>query len=122
MCNTYMCMLIDADLITDESEDSAEYSLVSRMSQVLINAIAQNSLMIAEAVSKETFIPADIMDRIMTVDYTPLQRAEILFTALMEEVEKDAEVLYKFLAILSDLGLNRPLLITLNGFLPSTSK
>ena len=117
-----MCMLIDVDLITDESKDSAEYSLVSRMSQVLINAIAQNSLMIAEAVSKETFIPADIMDQIMTIDYTLLQRAEILFTALMEEVEKDAEVLYKFLAILSDLGLNRPLLITLNGFLPSTSK
>ena len=109
----------DADL---KKGDSAEYSLVSTMSQVITNAVARNSLRIAEAVSKKALIPADIMTKILTVDYTPLQRAEILVKALMEEMEKDAEVLHKFLAILSDLGLNRPLIITLKGFLPSTSE
>jgi hypothetical protein len=94
----------------------------SLMSQVITNAIAQNSLEIAEAVSKEALIPADIMDQILTVDYTPLQRAEILFKALMEEIEKDAQVFHKFLALLSNLGLNRPLIKTLKAFLPSTSK
>ena len=93
--------------------DSAEYSLVSLMSQVITNAIAQNSLKVAEAVSKEALIPADTMDKILTVDYTPLQRAEILFKALMEEIEKDAKVFHKFLALLSNLGLNRPLITTL---------
>ena len=99
-----------------------EYYLVLAMSQVIINAISQNSLKIAEAVSKEAFIPADTMDQILTVDYTPLQRAEILFKALTKEMEKDAKVFHKFLAILSDLGLNRPLITTLKSFLPSTGE
>ena len=92
--------------------------MVSIMSQVITNAIAQNSLTIAEAVSKEAFIPGDIMNKILAVDYTPLQRAEILFKALMEEIKKDAKVFHEFLALLSNLGLNRPLIITIKDLLP----
>ena len=114
--------MVYVDHKTGEKKDSAEYSLVSHMSPVIINAIAQNSMTIAKAVSKETLLPADIIDRIMVEDYTPQQRAEILFKALMEEIKKDAEIVYKFLAILSTLGLNRPLTMTLKGFLPLTSK
>ena len=108
--------------VDHKTGEKDEYYLVSSMSQVIINAISQNSLKIAEAVSKEAFIPADIMERLLTVDYTPLQRAEILFKALTKEMEKDAKVFHKFLAILSNLGLNRLLITTLKGFLPSTGE
>ena len=114
--------MVYVDLKTGGKKESTEHSLLSLMSKVITNAIAQDSLTIAEAVSKETLVPADVMDRIMTVDYTPQQRAEILFKALTEEIEKDAEILHKFLAILSSLEKIRPLVITLNGFLQSTSK
>ena len=110
------------DIKTGEKKDSTEHSLFSRMSQIVTNAIAQDSLTIAEAVSMETLVPADVMDRLMTVDYTPQQRAEILFKALEEEIEKDADILHKFLAILFNLEKHRPLVITLKGFLSSTSK
>ena len=109
----------DVDLEIGEKD---EYYLVSAMSQVIINAISQNSLTIAEAVSKEAFIPTDVMDQLLTVDYTPSQRAEILFKALMKEMEKDTKVFHKFLAILSNLGLNRPLITALKCYLPSTSE
>ena len=118
-----LCSMYTASSLVDlKTGDSVEYCVVSSMSQVIINAIAQNSLTIAEAVSKEAFIPADIVDQILTADYTPLQRAEILCKALMEEIERDAKVFYKFLALLSNLGLNRPLIITLKNFLPSFSE
>ena len=112
----------DVDLQTG---NSVEYSVFSLMFQVVINAVTQNSLTIAKAVSKlktEAFIPADILDQILTVDYTPLQRAEILCKALMEEIEKDSKVFYKFLALLSNHGLNRSLIITLKTLLPSLSE
>ena len=119
-CSLHMCT--DIDLKLGEKGDSAEYSLVSFMSQVITSAIAQNSSTIAEAVSKEALIPANIMDKILKVDYTPLQRAEILFKALMEEIKKDAKVFHKFLALVSNLGLNRPLIITLKDILPVFSE
>ena len=120
--NTSYIAASDIGLKTGERKDSTEYSLVSVMSQVITNAIAQNSLTIAEAVSKETLIPANIMDRIMTVDYISQQRAEFLFKALMEEIENDTKVFYKFLDILSNLGLNKLLIKSLKSFLPSTSE
>ena len=86
------------------------------------NTVSQNVMEISEALLKEALISSDIMDQVMTVDYTPLKKAEILCQALIQEIKEDANVLYKFTAVLSTIGRNKLLIRTLNNFLPRNGK
>ena len=120
----YSAFILTPDHETDKEEEqnSPEYSLVTSWSNVIIEAISRNVTEISEAILEERLISSDIMDQVTTVNYPPFQKAGILFQTLKNEIKKDSEVLYKFMAILSKHQENKLLIKMMKNFLPSIGK